>query len=244
MTRESLNDLYNLFTQKPDWPHRQPKPVASEPNIINLAKSLDPLCGVRLIGLMSQAKSKDQRQAVLQDLTEWIQWVLPVGTFIQPSLDPFKCGWVSGYGFGGNDQTPILLIKIKLHNGQEILSSPDLLEHAVYDASAKHHFPVFVHDRDCITREAIALEYLRQSPLTGDIVGQVCTETAQWMQRLYTERVFSPLPDSIGVFIERLVAHPNREAEPILLARKAADWLEQAAREYEIAFARQPRTTL
>jgi len=209
---------------------------------INLSTTLDPLCGVRWLGLVDQAKSPKQRKQIVADLLAQLIEALPVGTFVQPSLEAFKCGWVRGHSVGGTDIVPVPFVTIELHNGDEILAVPDLLERAVYDQSAQHHFPVFVNDRTHITREALALEYLQQSPLHGEIMERVTGDIQVWMTTLYTTKCFAALPQSVYELHAKIISNPNREMAPFQLAKEACDWLFQAEQEYKIAFERKPRS--
>lgn len=212
----------------------------ANPNVVKFDNSLDPLIGLRWAGLVALARTKPRQDAVVQELMEWAKQALPLGTFVQGKLNGFHVGHVVGYHVAGNKQLPILVMDVRLYNDEMITGTLDLFENAIYDQDVQHAFPVFVHQRTYVTREAIALEYLYQSPVRGELVESVCTDVAAWMKTLYERRVYTSLDDHIHMLIQRIAAHPERDNpqhKPNLdYLNEACQWIIQADREYQALF--------
>lgn len=212
----------------------------ANPNVVKYAESLDPLSSTRWIGLVVHAKNPVQAEAAMAMLFEYLQVALPIGTFVADVLT-MACGFITGWRIeGAKKKFPIPLAIIQLRDGRTIERSPDHMQRAVYDIDQHHHFPVFVNDRQHITREALALEYIHQNSADGYLVEQVIKDVGAWMNELYTKQAYVPLPESVSQLMQGIAAHPKAQEQPLQLLNEACEWLKQADQEYHQCFNRKP----
>lgn len=212
----------------------------ANPNVVKYAESLDPLSSTRWIGLVVHAKNPVQAKAAMAMLFDYVQAALPIGTFVADVLT-MACGFITGWRIeGANKKFPIPLAIIQLRNGDTIERSPEHMQRAVYASEAQHHFPVFVNDRQYVTREALALEYICQNRASGYLVEQVIKDVQVWVHDLYTKQAYAPLPESVSTLMQTIAAHPKAQEQPLQLLNEACQWLKQADQEYDQCFNRKP----